>query len=77
MEKVIESRERLTKIVSESKHSDMILRKISLLFDRKIDINFTNNDIKDGLLSIYMSLECGILMKYLSDIKTINRRLIG
>lgn len=77
MEKVIESRERLTKIVSESKHSDMILRKISLLFDRKIDINFTNNDIKDGLLSIYMNLECGILMKYLSDIKTINRRLIG
>ena len=77
MEKVIESRERLTKIVSESKHSDMILRKVSLLFDRKIDINFTNNDIKDGLLSIYMNLECGILMKYLSDIKTINRRLIG
>lgn len=77
MEKVIESREKLTKIVSESKHSDMILRKISLLFDRKIDINFTNSDIKDGLLSIYMNLECGILMKYLSDIKTINRRLIG
>lgn len=77
MEKVIESREKLIKIVSESKHSDMILRKVSLLFDRKIDINFTNNDIKDGLLSIYMNLECGILMKYLSDIKTINRRLIG
>lgn len=77
MEKVMESRERLTKIVSESKHSDRLMRKISLLFDRKIDINFTNNDIENGLLSIYMNLECGILMKYLSDIKTINRRLIG
>lgn len=77
MEKVMESRERLTKIVSESKHSDILMRKISLLFDRKIDINFTNNDIENGLLSIYMNLECGILMKYLSDIKTINRRLIG
>ena len=77
MEKVNESREKLTKIASESKHSDMILRKISLLFDRKIDINFTNNDIENGLLSIYMNLECGILMKYLSDIKTINRRLVG
>lgn len=77
MEKVMESRERLTKIVSESKHSDRLMRKISLLFDRKIDINFTNNDIESGLLSIYMNLECGILMKYLSDIKTINRRLIG
>lgn len=77
MEKVMESRERLTKIVSESKHSDRLMRKISLLFDRKIDINFTNNDIENGLLSIYMNLECGILMKYLSDIKTINRRLVG
>lgn len=77
MEKVMESRERLTKIVSESKHSDRLMRKISLLFDRKIDINFTNNDIESGLLSIYMNLECGILMKYLSDIKTINRRLVG
>lgn len=77
MEKVMESRERLTKIVSESKYSDNLMRKISLLFDRKIDINFTNNDIESGLLSIYMNLECGILMKYLSDIKTINRRLVG
>lgn len=77
MEKVMESRERLTKIVSESKHSDKLMRKISLLFDRKIDINFTNNDIESGLLSIYMNLECGILMKYLSDIKIINRRLVG
>lgn len=77
MEKVMESREKLTKIVSESKHSDRLMRKISLLFDRKIDINFTNNDIESGLLSIYMNLECGILMKYLSDIKTINRRLVG
>lgn len=77
MEKVMESREKLTKIVSESKYSDKLMRKISLLFDRKIDINFTNNDIESGLLSIYMNLECGILMKYLSDIKTINRRLIG
>lgn len=77
MEKVMESRERLTKIVSESKYSDKLMMKISLLFDRKIDINFTNNDIESGLLSIYMNLECGILMKYLSDIKTINRRLIG
>lgn len=77
MEKVMESREKLTKIVSESKHSDRLMRNISLLFDRKIDINFTNNDIESGLLSIYMNLECGIIMKYLSDIKTINRRLIG
>lgn len=77
MEKVMESREKLTKIVSESKYSDKLMRKISLLFDRKIDINFTNNDIESGLLSIYMNLESGILMKYLSDIKTINRRLIG
>lgn len=77
MEKVMESREKLTKIVSESKYSDKLMRKISLLFDRKIDINFTNNDIESGLLSIYMNLECHIIMKYLSDIKTINRRLVG
>lgn len=76
MEKVMESREKLTKIVSESKYSDRLMRKISLLFDRKIDINFTNNDIESGLLSIYMNLECHIIMKYLSDIKTINRRLV-
>lgn len=77
MEKVMESREKLTKIISESKHSDRLMRKISLLFDRKIDINFTNNDIESGLLSIYMNLECGILMKYINEIKIINRRLIG
>lgn len=77
MEKVMESKERLIEIVSESKHSDTIMRKIMLLFDRKIDINFTNNDIRKGLLSIYMNLECGIIMKYLSEIKRINQNLIS
>lgn len=77
MEKVMESKERLIEIVSESKHSDMIMKKIMLLFDRKINIYFTNDDIRKGLLSIYMNLECGIIMKYLSEIKRINQNLIN